>query len=390
MNKISNDDILNIANLHYLDYSNQDWKIKTKHIAIRNGVIISNRLIDEGDLIDLNEWIVFPSFFNLHAHLGECIFKEIDGHNWNLKKYLSYTDKHNCLLSKEVREIEWKKSAKYAIESQLNNGISGFCAARSAEISMLYKCTNMSGYPIMNNIKLKEFLNSGLKGFKEYYDLYNTTNCSVGIFFHSLYANDLSSLTLAYECLNYGAEFFVCHISEDIWSRRKEIEKYKKLPVFVLDSYGLLNENTILVHGGYLDDIELELISKRKARIVICPISNVFLNTHIINPIKLNKYGISWNIATDGLATGRTFSLLKQCLLLNKTYPEVTLSELLSHIVYNNTRVVINKFPRYGIDVGSYPFFVGIKNKNDEMDNIDNIINRIFNSNIHVFDFTKR
>src|SRR5438270_1098549 len=47
----------------------------------------------------------------------------------------------------------------------------------------------------------------------------------------------------------------------------------------VYDRYGLLGEQTVLAHGVYLTEAELELLSRRGARISHCPNSNLFLGS---------------------------------------------------------------------------------------------------------------
>jgi len=47
----------------------------------------------------------------------------------------------------------------------------------------------------------------------------------------------------------------------------------------VYDRYGLLDERAVLAHGVYLTEEELELLSRRGARIAHCPNSNLFLGS---------------------------------------------------------------------------------------------------------------
>jgi guanine deaminase len=47
----------------------------------------------------------------------------------------------------------------------------------------------------------------------------------------------------------------------------------------VYDRYGLLGEQTVLAHGVYLSEEELDLLARRGARIAHCPNSNLFLGS---------------------------------------------------------------------------------------------------------------
>ena len=73
------------------------------------------------------------------------------------------------------------------------------------------------------------------------------------------------------------------HISENL----SEIEIVKNLfpdsPHYtgVYDRFGLLRSNTILAHGVWLKDAEIELIAERKAGISHCPTSNFNLSSGV-------------------------------------------------------------------------------------------------------------
>ena len=118
------------------------------------------------------------------------------------------------------------------------------------------------------------------------------------------------------------------------------------------------NSNTILVHCGCTTKQELELIAKREATIAICPISNIFLNTSILDIKYLEQLGINWCIATDGLATGRSFSLIKQAISLKKIYPFLTYERLFEHITETPAKLYNRKHYTGRIEVGTNADFL--------------------------------
>lgn len=322
-----------LLNCKYVTQNNGVWILKNGNIGIHDGIIVDENMIDDvNEIVDMSGKILFPVLFNLHAHLGESIFKNISGNDWNISRYLSYTNEFIKKQCREEQERKWYESALYTMQQMQQNGIWGFCSARSAPIYELMNMYTMAGYPIMNNEKLKHFQDGGINEFARYYKTFNNEKCSVGIFFHSLYMTDASSLRFAQKCLEHGAEFISIHLSEDEVTREREVKQYGKVPALVLDEYKLLNEKTILTHCGFVSEFELELISQRKSCIAICPLSNKFLNTKVINPTILNQYGIKWSVCTDGLATGRTLSLLDQIKFFKRLYPEISNSELLNSV----------------------------------------------------------
>lgn len=283
--------------------------------------------------INMKGKCILPSFFNIHSHLGESLyFSAILGEDWNILKYLKYTEQINLKMTKLEKEKFWMQSAIIAAEEMKKEGTIGFCAARSTEIAEKFNLLTMSGYPIMNSSKLIKFKENGIEGFKKFYKKNNTETSSVGIFFHSVYANDESSFKLALNCIKEGAEFITVHVSEDKATYLLENQIHGMSAIKILDKYSLLNERTILVHCGYCTDEDLELIKKRRAIIGICPISNKILNTKMPNLYVLEEKKIPWCICSDGLSTGRTFSLIDQIKEAKKNYPLISIERYFESI----------------------------------------------------------
>ncbi|MCC8174636.1 MAG: amidohydrolase family protein [Odoribacter sp.] len=284
---------------------------------------------------DMSGKCILPSFFNMHSHLGESLYYDsISGDSWTIGRYLAYTEKLNSNMNKLERDALWNRSAVISVNEMMKKGTVGFCAARSAAIASKMGLLTMSGYPIMNSVKLSDFKIDGLRKFKAYYEELNAETCSVGIFLHSVYANDERSLRLAADCMNEGAEYITVHVSEDFETYLLEKKTYGISAVETLDKYGLLNSRTLLVHCGFCSDEDFELIKERGAIVCVCPISNHFLNTKMPDLYMLESKGIPWCIASDGLSTGRTFSLLEQIKEAKKVYPLISYDRYFDSITY--------------------------------------------------------
>lgn len=307
---------------------------------------------------DISAGVIIPSFFNMHSHLGESIFRSIDGNDWSVAKYLEYTEKHNAGLTKEQKNTSWIESARYSAEEMFSQGTLGFCAARASVIAEEYDMLTMSGYPIMNSSKLIDYKKAGVLGFQSYLEENKTNTNRIGIFLHSVYANDEASLELACKCMDMGAEFITVHISEDLITTALEKQTYNMSAVSLLDKYGLLSEKTILVHCGYCSDEDLARIKKSGAAISVCPISNKFLNTKMADLNKLEALEIPWCISTDGLGTGRTFSLLKQVKCAHNEYPDISLERYWKSITRMPGIIFRNDLYTGNIELGTKSTFL--------------------------------
>src|SRR6202035_1427211 len=76
----------------------------------------------------------------------------------------------------------------------------------------------------------------------------------------------------------------------------------------VYDRYGLLGELTVLGHGVYLTEEELDLLSRRKARISHCPNSNLFLGSGLFRLHHVLGAGVIVGLGTD-IGAGTTPSM---------------------------------------------------------------------------------
>ena len=336
-----------LENANILVSNNGKYVVKKLNIYIQDNRVIGFNLgIPVDDFIDLKNKLLLPQFFNIHCHLGESLYN-IDGSDWTISKYLNYTEKIIKHMREDERDAMWMYSAQKTISQLIEHGTGVFCAARSAEIAKGNHICTMSGYPLMLSQKLKQYYLDGLIGFRQYINKNNSTDCSVGVFLHSLYKANKEILKLAKNCLDQQANFITVHVSEDQETRKKEIALFHKLPIFVLHKYGLLTNQTIIIHGGYLSNKELSLISEMNAGIAVCPISNQFLNTKCVDVYELERRNIVWCLATDGLATGRTFSMIKQARELKKLFPQLSNTRILESVTVSPA-----KFYNRGIYTG--------------------------------------
>lgn len=314
-------------------------------------------------IVDVEGSIVLPQLFNIHCHLGESLYQIEEG-DWTITKYLDYTSKIIQKQSKEEADRKWKQSADIAIEKMVMSGTIGFCAGRSAEIARRYNLCTMAGYPLMSTSKLENYYLDGLEGYIRYYNDYASEMCSVGVLLHSLYMSDESLLNLTQKCMSFNADFLAVHVSEDLETRDKEIKTFGEEPIFLLDEMGLLGEKTILVHCGYISENELKLVAKRNAIIAVCPISNRFLNTKMINILNLEKHDVRWCITTDGYATGRSLSLFDQIFEFKKKWPQITNAKILDSITVLPAGIFRRAIYKGGIEKGVIASFIIVQDEN--------------------------
>ena len=82
-------------------------------------------------------------------------------------------------------------------------------------------------------------------------------------------------------------------------------------PAMWLDRCGLLGPRTVLAHGVWLDDAELELIAERGATVVTNPVANMKLAVGGVFPyLAARDRGVELGLGTDGPGSNNSLDLL--------------------------------------------------------------------------------
>ncbi len=94
-------------------------------------------------------------------------------------------------------------------------------------------------------------------------------------------------------------------------------------PVAFLDRIGGLDENTLCVHFVQVDDSDMELAARRRAKVCLCPRSNRYLGVGRAPLGDILAAGIRPGIGTDSLASNTVLDLWEEMKLLADEHPEV-------------------------------------------------------------------
>ncbi len=78
-----------------------------------------------------------------------------------------------------------------------------------------------------------------------------------------------------------------------------------------LDHLGALGPNTHLVHSVWLSDHELDLIARRQAVVVHCPIANMYLASGIAPITRLRQKGVTVALASDGPGSNNSQNMME-------------------------------------------------------------------------------
>jgi len=101
------------------------------------------------------------------------------------------------------------------------------------------------------------------------------------------------------------------HLAETEDEVRECRERHSLDPAAYLDRLGLLGERTVLAHGVWLDQAELELIAERGATVVANPAANMKLAVGGVFPYPAaREAGVRVGLGTDGAGSNDSLDLL--------------------------------------------------------------------------------
>ncbi len=90
-----------------------------------------------------------------------------------------------------------------------------------------------------------------------------------------------------------------------------------------LDSLGVLDKQTLCVHGVHVEDEEISLLAARGAAVCLCPGSNRFMGVGIAPVQKMLLHGIPLVLGTDSLVSNPHLSLWREMQVLREDNPDL-------------------------------------------------------------------
>ncbi|MFP3259593.1 MAG: amidohydrolase [Sulfolobus sp.] len=298
--------------------------LTNKNIVIQNGVIKDVGDEIEGDEVDCRKYIVLPGLVNAHTHSPMVVLRGYYD-DAELNEWLSKMWEFERNMSKDLMKL----GSEISILEMLSQGTTAFIdmyfnPEDVKELSEKYKIRAFAGYTFLDELFDAYEIDNLQRALRESEYFKPIVNV------HSLYANSIKTILLAKQLAEERKTWIHIHVSET----RKELYEIKRrtglFPVEYMNSIGLLNENTQLVHLGWVASWEIELIKKANSKVTYCPTSNMKLATGGAFPLEdMIKNEITVTIGTDGAASNNSLDLFR----------EMKNGVLLQRQMYWNTRV---------------------------------------------------
>jgi 5-methylthioadenosine/S-adenosylhomocysteine deaminase len=134
---------------------------------------------------------------------------------------------------------------------------------------------------------------------------------------HAIYTVSSESLAWIAEIAAERAISLQIHLSETEEEVRGCLDAHGSRPAAYLDELGFLGPRTLLAHGVWLDQAELELIAARGATVVTNPAANMKLAVGGVFPYpQAVRAGVAVGLGTDGVSSNSNLDMFEEVKLL--------------------------------------------------------------------------
>lgn len=292
-------------------------------MLIKNATYYDGQKVVKGDFrngksdeeFDATGKFAFPAFNNGHTHLAMTLMRGA-GDDEKLHEWLN-----NIIFPMESRltpDLVYKGSMLGLLE-MIKTGTSSFTdmyyfteeTARAVEESGI---RGMLGVPIVDfktpyysgaddALKIAERLLSG--------HVSGRVNYCVAP--HSIYLVPEDVLKRAKNIAKRFGVKFTIHASE---TRKECVDCHKATglwPVEYLDSIGVLDRDTVLIHAAWLTRMEVKILGDRGCTVIHCPASNMKLASGGVMPlVELLDAGVKVGLGTDGAASNNSLDMMQE------------------------------------------------------------------------------
>jgi cytosine/adenosine deaminase-related metal-dependent hydrolase len=300
--------------------------------------------------IDLEDLVLFPALANVHTHL------ELSALRFRILPSGSFINwLHQVIKKREtLTPVEMADSARFALLELWREGISILGDVGNTGITI----------PVLNESPLRGYFFEEILCFKGKIELKDrqSINGRVKTTYsaHSPYTVTPIMIQAIKSYTRRHKTPFMIHCAESqeevdfllrgegplvnlLVSRRKWDESFTVkgfTPVSYLESLGVLDENTILVHCVHLTEEDLRILKKRNPIICLCPRSNLYTGAGIPKLPQLLACGLRVVLGTDSLASVDRLSIFEEIKTLHSFYPEVPATELLLMATQRGAKVL--------------------------------------------------
>jgi 5-methylthioadenosine/S-adenosylhomocysteine deaminase len=237
---------------------------------------------------------------NAHAHAAMIGFRGM-AEDLPLKEWLEVIWP---LEAKMVNPDFVYEQTKLAIAEMKANGIEAFSEMYFHQEEVVRACEEM-GMPVLLDFFDKDLGKTEML-LNKYKD-HPLVKLSVAP--HSIYTVSESNLIKAKELARKYNAVYQIHVAETKEEVSNCLKEHNLTPIEYLESIGVLDEKTVLIHCVWITDKDISIIANHDCKVVHCPLSNLKLGSGIAPIAKLLKAGVIVALGTDGSASSNRLDI---------------------------------------------------------------------------------
>jgi 5-methylthioadenosine/S-adenosylhomocysteine deaminase len=265
--------------------------------------------------IDCSGRIVMPGLVNCHTHLGMSGMRGLNDDE-ELKEWLKeiIDAEHNRTHKQIVDE------ARIGVREALRTGTTTACDMYHPADAAVQAAEELG----LRLIACPAYFNAHSSDgeIEKYLPAPRQSTVTVGLGPHSIYGVDERFLRKIREYATAHRMLIHIHVAETRKERVECKQEHGMLPVEYLEHLGFLGPDVLIAHAVWLTKGELDILAKRKAKVVHCPQSNMKLAGGGVLPLReMKERGITVCLGTDSTASNNSLDMFREmhvCALLHK------------------------------------------------------------------------
>jgi len=132
------------------------------------------------------------------------------------------------------------------------------------------------------------------------------------LFVHSPYTCSPKTLVRAKELADARNVLLFVHVAETAGEQSMIREPLGNSPVKHLDALGLLDGRTVCVHCIWVNEEDMDILSRRQAKVSVCPQSHLKLASGYVPLTEMLARNITVGLGTDGAASNNGLDLFRE------------------------------------------------------------------------------
>lgn len=265
----------------------------------------------EYDEIDANNSLVLPGLVNGHSHIYSTFARGMSV-PFNPKNFIEILEQLWWKLDSNLTNEATYYSGIVSASEYIKNGVTtlidhhasgeimGSLDSLKEALSKKAHIRSSLCFETSDRYNIKQCLDENLRFINE-----NKTQFTNGMFgLHAAFT--LSEETLSKVSSVLKDNPIHIHVAESIMDQDFSIHKFNERVINRLDRHKLINKNSIITHGLYLSDEELEIIKEKEAVIAVNVNSNMNNSVGLPPVSRFIEKGIKVIIGNDGISQSMT------------------------------------------------------------------------------------